>query len=111
MISNMYETKLKQDGFDVIIASDGSLGLEMGLSERPDIVLLDVILPQIDGFSILEELRANSSTKNIPIIMLTNLGTEEDQKKGEALGATDYWVKANLTPSQVSEKINEYLNK
>ncbi|MEA3398640.1 MAG: response regulator, partial [Patescibacteria group bacterium] len=63
----------------------------------------------LDGFSVLQQLRANPGSKKVPIILLTNLGTDEDRVKGEKLGATDYWVKANLTPSQVSEKIKQYL--
>ena len=109
MISNMYQTKLKQEGFNVIVADDGSQGLEMAIKEKPDLILLDVILPQLDGFAVLEELRLNSNLKHTPIYMLTNLGTTEDKEKAEKLGATDYLVKANLTPGQVSEMIKKYL--
>lgn len=109
MISSMYETKLKQEGYSVSTADNGATAIELAVQEKPDIVLLDVILPQLDGFSVLQELRGNASLKNTPIIMLTNLGTTEDKEKGEKLGATDYLVKANLTPGQVGEKIKEYL--
>jgi len=109
MIATMYETKLKQDNYDVIIADNGSQGLDLAVKEKPDLVLLDIILPQMDGFSVLQELRLNPNTKATPIIMLTNLGTSEDQEKGKRLGATDYWVKAQMTPAQVSDKVNELL--
>jgi len=109
MIATMYETKLKQSKHDVIIADNGSQGLDLAVKEKPDLVLLDVILPQMDGFSVLQELRLNANTKEIPIIMLTNLGTSEDQEKGKQMGATDYWVKAQMTPAQVSDKVNELL--
>ena len=109
MISSMYETKLKQENFLVLTADNGQLGLEMAIKEKPDIILLDIILPQMDGFTILQELRYNKNMKTTPIIMLTNLGTDEDKKKGEKLGATDYLVKANLTPAQVSDVIKKYL--
>ena len=109
MIATMYETKLKQDDIDVIIADNGSQGLDLAVREKPDLVLLDVILPQMDGFTVLQELRLNPNTKETPIIMLTNLGTSEDQEKGKQMGATDYWVKAQMTPAQVSEKVNELL--
>ncbi|MCK5061687.1 response regulator [Candidatus Parcubacteria bacterium] len=109
MISAMYETKLKQEKYNVIIAENGSQGLDLAVKEKPDLVLLDVILPQMDGFSVLRELRLNSNTKKIPIIMLTNLGTSEDQEKGKKMGATDYWIKAQMTPAQVSDKVKELL--
>jgi len=110
MISSMYKTKFAADGFAVAIAGDGEAGLELARQEKPDIIMLDVILPRLDGFSVLEELKKDSATKDIPVIMLTNLGTEEDKVKGEKLGAVDYLVKASLTPGQVSQKIKTALN-
>ncbi|MBA3047675.1 response regulator [Patescibacteria group bacterium] len=108
-ISSMYKAKLEESGkFKVLTAYDGVSGLEAARKEKPDIVMLDVILPQIDGFSVLAELKKKDSTKKIPVIMLTNLGTDEDKEKGKKLGAADYLVKANLTPSQVEEKIKQY---
>ena len=109
MIGTMYKTKLEQEGFIVLQAEDGSQGLEMAIRDKPDLIMLDVIMPQLDGFTVLQELRGNPSTKHTPIIMLTNLGTDEDKAKGQKFGATDYIVKANLTPSQVSELIKKYL--
>lgn len=109
MIGSMYKTKLEQEGYIVLVADDGAQGLEMALQEKPDLIMLDVIMPQLDGFSVLQQLRENSSMKRTPIILLTNLGTDEDKAKGEKLGATDYWVKANLTPGQVSEQIKKYI--
>ena len=109
MISNMYETKLKQEGFDVILAENGATGLDLAIKEEPDIILLDVIMPQMDGFMVLQEIRSNPGTKDKPVVMLTNLGTSEDQEKGKQLGASDYWVKASMTPAQISEKVKELL--
>jgi len=108
MISSMYRIKLEQDGYEVVVASNGSEGLEKAKSEKPDIVLLDIIMPQLDGFTVLEGMRGKLGIK-VPIIMLTNLGTEEDRAKGEKLGATDYLVKASVTPAQVSEKVTKNL--
>ncbi|NCQ16238.1 response regulator transcription factor [Candidatus Falkowbacteria bacterium] len=110
MISSMYKTKFAADGFAVAIAGDGEAGLKLARQKKPDIIMLDVILPRLDGFSVLEELKKDSATKDIPVIMLTNLGTEEDKVKGEKLGAVDYLVKASLTPGQVSQKIKTALN-
>ena len=109
MISSMYKTKLEQDGFAVLIADNGSQGLELAGQEKPDLIMLDIILPQLDGFSVLQELKNNSKTKNTPVVMLTNLGTDEDKAKGEKLGATGYLVKSDLTPAQVSKTVKKYI--
>jgi DNA-binding response OmpR family regulator len=109
MIGSMYRTKLEQENFIVLTATNGAQGLELALNEKPDLVMLDIIMPQLDGFSVLRQLRENEGTKNTPIIMLTNLGTDEDKDKGQKLGATDYLIKANLTPAQISEIIKKYI--
>lgn len=111
IISSMYKTKLEQDGYTVLTADNGGDGLEMAKNNKVDIILLDIIMPQLDGFTVLDELKAHANTKKTPVIMLTNLSTEEDRKKGEEKGAAGYWVKAQLTPSQVSQQINEFLKK
>ncbi len=111
MISSMYKTKFEADGFEVIIASNGVEGYEFAKKHKPDIIMMDIILPQLDGFSSLEKIKKDPEIKEIPVIMLTNLGTEEDKKKGEKLGAIGYLVKARLTPAQVSVKIKDQLNK
>jgi DNA-binding response OmpR family regulator len=109
MISSMYQTKLEQEGYLVLLAENGAAAVDLALAEKPDLILLDIILPELDGFSALQQLRASKSTKKTPIIILTNLGTDEDKDKGKKYGATDYLVKSNLTPSQVSDKIKKYL--
>ena len=109
MIGSMYQTKLEQEGFIVLTADNGAQCLELVIKEKPDLIMLDIIMPQLDGFSVLQELKKDPKTKNIPVIMLTNLGTDEDKSKGEKLGATDYLVKANLTPAQVSEIIKKHI--
>ncbi|MFH0891203.1 MAG: response regulator [Candidatus Falkowbacteria bacterium] len=108
----MYERKFVQDKeLKVFIAADGAEGLEMAKREKPDVVLLDIILPKLDGFSVLEEIRKIKEMKKTPIFMFTNLGTPEDIEKGKALGATDYMVKVSLTPDQIYEKVKKYLKK
>ena len=109
MISSMYKTKLEAEGFAVQVIENGFEGLKAIQQEAPDLVLLDIMLPQLDGFSVLRQLRSDPKTKNIPVIIITNLGTEEDISKGKKAGATDYLVKANFTPAQVAEKVKKYL--
>lgn len=108
-INSMYQTKLKQEGYIPLTAMDGAAALEVAKKEKPDLILLDVILPQIDGFTVLEELKKGKETEKIPVIMLTNLGTEEDREKASKLGATDYIVKASLTPTEIGKAIKKYL--
>ncbi len=108
-ISSMYQKKLEQEGFKVIIADNGYDGLKLAKSKKPNLILLDIILPQIDGFSVLGAIRDNKKIKETPVIILTNLSTEEDKIKGKILGAKDYLVKANLTPTEVSKKVKKYI--
>lgn len=109
-ILSMYDSKFQGEGFEVLKAEDGNEGLKIAKKNQPDIIMLDIILPQIDGFTVLAELKKDKATKNIPVVMLTNLGTTEDQKKGKKMGAEDYLVKASLTPAEISEKIKKILN-
>ncbi len=109
-ISNMYQTKLKQLGLNILTATDGANGLEAAKKEKPDLILLDVILPQLDGFSVLAELRKGKDTAKIPVVMLTNLSTTEDQEKANKLGANGYIVKASVTPAEVSGIVQKLLN-
>lgn len=110
MLADMYGTKFSMDGFEVSKANDGETGLAMVKSVVPDIVLLDVIMPKLDGFAVLTAIRKDAAIKDIPVILLTNLGQEEDVKKGKELGANDYFVKANHTPAEVVTKVKQVLN-
>lgn len=111
MLAAMYETKFKKEGFAVAVANDGEAGLAIAKGDVFDIILVDIIMPKLDGFAVLKALRALAQYKTTPVVLLTNLGQEEDKKKGQALGATDYLVKANFTPSQVAAKVKELINK
>lgn len=110
-ISDMYRIKLESDGFEVEIAADGQAGLDAILKSHPDLVLLDVVMPKMDGFSVLQKIRKNPDFKNMPVVMLTNLGQKDSVEKGLLLGANGYIIKAHFTPSEVVEKIKEFLNK
>ncbi|NTW22760.1 response regulator [Candidatus Falkowbacteria bacterium] len=109
VLSVMYKTKLEAEGYTIFTAANGVEALAEAKAEKPDLILLDIILPQLDGFSVLEELKDDTKTKKIPVIMLTNLGTDEDREKGQKLGAVDYLVKANYTPEQISSEIKKFL--
>lgn len=96
-------------GHNVISASDGQLGLEMIKKEKPDLVLLDIILPKINGFDILELVKKDPETKNIPIIVLTNLNDEETATKSRTLGAVDYLIKVQAYPHDIIRKIDQFM--
>lgn len=102
------EKKLKNEGFEVICASDGEEALEKVVNERPDFMLLDLILPKKSGFSVLEEIRKDPEFKNLPVVILSNLGQEEDIRKGLELGAIGYFIKAKLSLDELIQKIKEY---
>lgn len=105
----MYAMKMKEAGFALMTAEDGMQALEMAKKETPQIILLDIMLPKMDGFAVLSELKKDAKTKSIIVLMLSNLGQQADIEKGKELGAADYIVKASMTPTQVAEKIKLYL--
>jgi len=109
ILIEMYEMKMKEGGLNLLLASDGETGLELARKELPSVILLDVMMPKMDGFAVLTELKKDEKTKDIPVLLLTNLGQQADIEKGQKLGASDYIVKSSLTPTQVLEKIKEYL--
>lgn len=110
-LAKMYTTKLNMEDIAVHLAPDGQEGINLAKAEKPDIILLDIILPKMDGWQVLEALKADAKTKSIPVLLLTNLGQQEDIEKGLKLGATDYLIKAHFTPSEVLDKIKSILNK
>lgn len=97
--------KVGRDGYEVVGATDGEEGLTMAGKEQPGLILLDLILPTMDGFEVLRRLKEQETTKNIPVIILSNLGQKEDIDKGMELGAQDYMIKAHFTPGEITEKI------
>lgn len=97
-------------GFEVLSALDGESGLALIQKEKPDLVLLDITMPKMSGFEVLKRLKEGDSTKSIPVIILSNLGQDEDKEKGLALGAKDYYVKSSTDLSSLTEKIEKIVN-
>lgn len=110
VLQRMYTSRLKEDGYEVNLARDGGEGLYKALNTDPDLVLLDLMLPKVDGFHILAELRKNPKTQKTPVIILSNQGQAEDATKALQLGANDYIVKINTPPSSVLKKIQVLLS-
>ena len=101
--------KLTNEGYQVSEATDGESGVKAIKAEKPDLVLLDLILPGIDGFEALTRIRQDQETAGIPVIILSNLGQKEDIERGLKLGATDYLIKAHFAPGEIVEKITAIL--
>ncbi|OHA47765.1 MAG: hypothetical protein A2806_01540 [Candidatus Terrybacteria bacterium RIFCSPHIGHO2_01_FULL_48_17] len=97
--------KLKREGFAVDEAMDGEEALKHAKEITPSIILLDLILPGIDGFEVLRQLKAEAKNANVPVIILSNLGQREDIEKGMSLGAADFLIKAHFTPGEIVAKV------
>jgi len=106
----IYQDMLESRGFQVLTAPDGEAGLQIALSQKPDLVLLDLNLPKLHGFEVLKNIRANKPTSGMPVIILTVQGSDKDIKKGADLGATDYLIKGLCTPVETLRKINTVLS-
>jgi DNA-binding response OmpR family regulator len=110
LLVRMYQKKLENDGYIVITAEDGVKALEKIAEFIPDLILLDIMMPRLNGLELLKKLKLTEQTKNIPVILLTNVGaSEEDSQRGLELGAVAYIVKASNRPAEVVTKIKEIL--
>jgi DNA-binding response OmpR family regulator len=103
------EASLRQRGFTVIAASDGEEGLRLARAERPDLILLDLLMPKLPGVDVLRALKADPATKAIPVLILSNSSREQDVSEVTNLGAVDYWVKANLSLKELGERVARLL--
>lgn len=106
----MYRMKFEADGFEVELADNGTRGVALVESFNPDIILLDLGMPEMSGEEVLTAIRKEEWGKDIPVIILTNLGEEESPKTLRALGIHSYIVKADLTPREVVSRVKEALN-
>jgi len=103
-------SKLTKENYIVLTAFDGEEGIKKIKEEKPDLVLLDLILPGIDGFEVLSQMKRDIIVSSIPVIILSNLGQKEDIEKGLELGANDYLIKAHFTPREIVEKIKQLVS-
>jgi DNA-binding response OmpR family regulator len=101
--------KLLKEGYDISEAIDGEEGIKKIKTEKPDLILLDLILPGIDGFEVLSRMKADEKLAKIPVIILSNLGQREEIERGLKLGANDYMIKAHFTPREIIDKIKSVL--
>ncbi len=110
-LAQMYASKLSGEGFKVDIAHDGDEGFEKMHTEKPSLVIMDILLPGLDGLEALRKAKADSQTKDIPIIILTNMSDANYANQAAKEGAADYIVKAEITPSQLVQRVKQILAK
>ena len=108
-LRELISKKIGDEGYHIVQAKDGEEGVIKTKNVSPDLILLDLILPGIDGFEVLARIKKDSAVSSIPVIILSNLGQKEEIEKGIKLGATDYLIKAHFTPGEIVEKIKEIL--
>lgn len=104
--AEMYRLKLEADGYEVSLARDGERGLRMASDSPPDLVFLDIRMPRMGGLEMLEHLRQDPATESLPVVILSNYGEDELRKRGLDLGALEWLIKANVTPSDVSSRVH-----
>ena len=108
-ISKMYQLKLSLEGYSVEVAENGRLGVDKVKEFVPDVILCDILMPELDGFEVIKIVKSDEATKKIPILIMSNLGQEDHIQKGMSLGAIGYIVKSQYTPSKVVETIRQVL--
>lgn len=107
----MYKFKFEKEGFLFRSARNGREGVELAKSEQPDIILLDLILINESGIEVLKKLKADTGTRNIPVIMLTNLAKNDMKLQSESLGAVDFIMKTQITPGELVQRVNRQLKR
>lgn len=108
-ISKVYEIKLTKEGITCIVARDGEEAVAKITAEKPNLILLDLMIPKKDGFWVLEEIKKNPELKTIPVLVLSNLGQKSDQERAHDLGADEYLVKVDFSIQDIVEKVKKYL--
>lgn len=108
-LREIYAARLSAEGHELVVASDGEEALSKAVAEKPDLILLDVMMPKISGFDVLDILRSTEETKNTKVVMLSALSQETDKQRGENLGADKYLIKSQITLEDVVETVREML--
>lgn len=106
---NIFRTKLTHEGFDVEVAVDGHQALTSAKKRKPDLVIMDLVMPLKNGFETIEDMKKDPNLKNIKIIVLSNLGAQNDMDRAKKLGADTYEIKTNISIDEMVDKIRKYL--
>ncbi|MBI2278923.1 MAG: response regulator [Candidatus Brennerbacteria bacterium] len=110
LLGNLLKQRLEKEGLEIVLARDGEEALARLREIKTDLILLDIILPKISGFELLETLQADPQFEKAPVIIISNLGQESDVARGEALGAIEYFVKAKVSIEELVEHIKTFLS-
>jgi DNA-binding response OmpR family regulator len=110
-LQGLAATKLGKEGYEVLTASNGDDAIRKLGTETLDFVLLDLVLPGVDGFGILEKIRQNEKTKGLPVIIFSNLAEDKDIQRAKELGANEFMIKSNFTLDELAEKIGQIIGK
>lgn len=108
-VAELYKLKLTLDGYEVVVASSGQEGLEEAFKKEPELIFLDIKMPEMDGFEVLKKLRKSPKTESIPVVILSNFDEEDLIERGLTLGANEYLIKSQFTPEQISEKVKNWV--
>jgi len=109
LMSRLYEKIFSFEKYEVIVASDGQEGLDKARQEKPNLILLDVMMPKMNGLETLDKLKAEPELKNIPVVMLTNLAGDKDAETALQKGAVKYIVKSEQDPKQVTDIVKQFV--
>ena len=109
LMLRLYQKIFRFEGFEVDVATDGELGLDSARKIKPTLILLDIMMPKLNGLQVLEKLKSDSETKKIPVVMLTNLAGSQDAEKAMSMGAVKYIIKSEYDPKQVTNMVKEIL--
>lgn len=109
-LSEMYQMKLEREGFEVVVAENGKIGYDLAKKEKPDLILLDLVMPVMDGYEALTEIRKDEKTKNLKVCILSNLGQANEIERSRDIGIEGFLIKANQTPSQLVGNVIKLLN-
>ncbi|QQS15593.1 MAG: response regulator [Candidatus Moraniibacteriota bacterium] len=110
-LMDAYKVKLQQSKYGILFAQDGEAGLDIARRERPDVIILDLVLPKMSGVDVLKALKDGDDTKDIPVIVASNLDQKKMIEETKALGAADYFIKSNISINELIEKLDSYLSK
>lgn len=111
LIAQLYEKSLKKEGFDAVIALGGKAGMELSKREKPDLILLDLMMQEPDGMQVLSAIKLNPETKLIPVVILTNVSGENDRQLAMKKGASDFWLKKDVNPASLPLQVKAVLGK